>query len=236
MAPWGRGAVHRGQLLRKTMTRASISILDLDESVKPLLGELCWGIDWCNLTNLSLRFGKPRVEIIREPRTTKSRKVTAREYAARRVISISGRWWLWIYSTRWRIIRAGVCVATGSSSYKKRQIAMEDLKGQRLIDIRIAPATGATRFTFDLGSVLEVNRLNSRYKKELWLLYERDKCMRSLCGDGTFRWGDKGSGPFDLHERVRLEFPEETKGTPSSSSGPGGLGRKFREVPGTGKF
>jgi len=65
-------------------------------------------------------------------------------------------------------------------------MALRDLKGQRLIDIRILPETGATRFGFDLDTVLEVRRMCRGSKDELWRLYERDKLVRFLRGDGTY--------------------------------------------------
>lgn len=168
------------------MIKKDISILDLDRSVKRFFGEFCWEVTWTNLTNLSLEFGRPSTQVIREPRRSVSNKKESRRIAGRRLVSVSGYWHLWVYFSHWRIIRSGVCLATGASSYRKKHLAMGDLKGQRLIDIRIIPATGATRFQFDLDTVLEVRRFSSRSEDELWLLYERDKYVRTLHGDGTF--------------------------------------------------
>jgi hypothetical protein len=77
-------------------------------------------------------------------------------------------------------------LANGSSSYSKKHIALGDVMGQRLIDIRIVPETGATRFEFDLDTILEVRRMRRGSKDELWLLYERDKLVRLIRGDGSY--------------------------------------------------
>ncbi len=165
-----------------------VSILDFDRSVKPLLGEWCWEVEWCNLTNLSLRFGEPRLEIIREPTTSTARGKWLQRMAARRVVSISGRWKIWVYVAKWRIIHLGECLGNESSSYSKKLKAFAYLQGQRLTDIRISSRTRATCFEFDLNTVLEVRRMRRRQNEdeEVWVLYERGGYMRFVLADGTF--------------------------------------------------
>ena len=167
-----------------------VSILDLDKSVKPLLSKVCWEVDWSNLDNLSLKFGKPRIKILREPYKTKSRNKGVRRQASRRLVSVIGYWKLWIYLAHWRIVRFGKTLTTGSSSYQKKFMAMQELGGQQLVGICVARQHGATRFEFDLDTVLEVRRYNCRSTDELWLLYGDDGYERSVHGDGTF-WRER---------------------------------------------
>ncbi len=167
---------------KKLMTEKKLSIVDFDRSVKRLLGELCWEVTWYRSTNLSLRFGKPRVEVIREPRASASLRSSAR-----RLVAVSGYWELWVFLSHWRIVQSGGCLATGSSSFRKKRMAMATLEGQRLTEIRIKPETGATRFAFDLDTVLEVRRMAPHSKDELWLLTEQDRCVHTLHGDGAYR-------------------------------------------------
>jgi len=65
--------------------------------------------------------------------------------------------------------------------------ALLDLQGQRLLDIRVNPESGATRFNFDLDTILEVRRKRQLSTDELWLLYGLDGYERSMRGDGTFK-------------------------------------------------
>ena len=65
-------------------------------------------------------------------------------------------------------------------------MALGDLEGQRLTEIQVVPQTGATRFGFDLDTVLEVRRMHRGSKDDLWLLYEGDKLVRLVRGDGSY--------------------------------------------------
>jgi hypothetical protein len=171
----------------KNMTKKEISILDLDKSLKRMIGELCWKVYCNNFINLSLRFGKPKIVNVREPRKSASKTEIVRRFANRRIVSIEGDWKIWIYLSRWRIVRSSKCLATSSSSNLKKDLAFDDLNGQRLLGIYVNPNNGATRFTFDLDTVLEVRRFDSRSKDELWLIYGRDGIERSVRGNGVFK-------------------------------------------------
>ena len=78
------------------MAMPYMSILDLDRSLRPLLGELCWEADWGEFTSLSLQFGTPRIELLREPMSSTSRRKDVRRNAARRLVAVRGRWMLWV--------------------------------------------------------------------------------------------------------------------------------------------
>ena len=169
-------------------------ILDLDRSLKGLIGSICWGVTYNRLTNLSLQFGKPRIRVIHEPVPNISVPLPRsnipieeiQRRANRRQIAVEGRWALWIYYGNWRIVRSGLCLATTSSSMRKITPALLDLQGQRLVRADVSLKTGASRFTFDLDTVLEVKRRDCCTTKELWLLYGVDGYERSLWSDGTF--------------------------------------------------
>jgi hypothetical protein len=52
---------------------ANESILELDATLKPLFGNVCWGVNCSDLLNFSLQLGEPNLRILREPYETKSR-------------------------------------------------------------------------------------------------------------------------------------------------------------------
>lgn len=176
------------------MTTADVPILDLDRSVKPLLGSLSWGVTY-GLTNLSVQFGEPTLRVVHEPAPNiqvprRGRNVPVKEVrrrANRRQVFVGGRWNLWVYHANWRIVRSGACLASKSSSMRKMGPALLDLQGQRLVGVTVNPQSGATRFEFDLDTVLEVRRRDRSSTDELWLLYGPDGYQRSVRGDGTFK-------------------------------------------------
>lgn len=180
------------------VSKRLVSILDLDPSVKPLLGSISWGVAY-GLANLSMQFGAPSLRVVHEPapeirvaRKGKGRSVSIkniRRCANRRQVSVSGRWDLWIRYAHWRIVRSGVCLASGKSSMKKMRPAILDLQGQRLLGLNINPENGATRFEFDLDTILEVRREHRTSMNELWFLHGPDGYERSVGGNGTFRRG-----------------------------------------------
>jgi hypothetical protein len=185
------------------MATPDIRLLDLDPSLKPLLGCLSWGIAY-SLTNLSMEFGKPSIRVIHEPMPNvridrKSQSVPLREIRRRvnrRQVSVGGQWRLWIYLANWRIVCSGACLASKSSSMRKMAPALLDLQGQRLVGVNINPKSGATAFKFDLDTVLEVRREHSHSKDELWILYGVDGYQRAMHGDGSFgRKKCRCSGP-----------------------------------------
>jgi len=64
--------------------------------------------------------------------------------------------------------------------------ALQYLEGQRLIAAIVNLETGASRFEFDLDTVLDVRRRRRCSREELWIIYGLDGYMRNVRGDGTF--------------------------------------------------
>jgi hypothetical protein len=176
------------------MATDHISLTEIDRSVKGLFGNLCWNVHWMRATNLSMEFGQPRIWVIHQPKrdiriAKHSRGVSIkaiRRRLNRRQVAVKGQWSLWIYLAHWRILRSGMILASSSSSLQKISPALLDLQGQRLVRAAVSRDNGATRFEFDLDTVLEVRRRNRFTPDELWLLYGRDGYVRSMRGNGTF--------------------------------------------------
>ena len=79
--------------------------------------------------------------------------------------------------------------------------ALEYLSGQRLVDMRVTPETGATEFAFDFDTILHVRRYERLSNDELWSLFEPTGYVLSVYGDGTFSH-EPGSG---TDRRPRIE-------------------------------
>ena len=85
-------------------------------------------------------------------------------------------------------------------------MAAMQLNGQKLMEVQVNPETGATRFVFDLGSILEAYRLDPEDDDELWWLYEPSGYVLSVRGDGTYDH-EPGSGTDERPAVVRRPLP-----------------------------
>ncbi|MDY7010679.1 MAG: hypothetical protein SVV80_07995 [Planctomycetota bacterium] len=162
----------------------------IDRTFQQLYGQLCWGVHYDRQLNLSMNFGDPHLKI-RELDRAKSKSVLLGLYDSRRLITVRGRWWLWIYCSYWKISYKGKLVVTGASSIRRILQAAEELKGQKLVQVDVNKDTGATRFVFDLGGVLDVRRFERNSKDEIWILYKPNGYVLSVSGNGTY---DHGAG------------------------------------------
>ena len=154
---------------------------------------MCWGVEWSRMLNLSMSFGQPRLEVVMEPHKTQSRDADIRRMARRRLISIKGKWWLWVLLARWEILHDGVCLVNSRSSMAKKHDAFADLTGQKLLNIWLLPDKGCTCFEFDLNTTLRITRMGKANKDEVWCLSEPCGYCFSLYADGTFLH-EPGSG------------------------------------------
>ena len=157
----------------------------IPKTFEQLYGQPCWGLHDDSQLNLSINFGQPSLDI-REPFQTSSNSEIVRRMAARRCVTVRGEWWLWFHSSYWRISSQNQRLATSSSSDKQIDRAMRHLDGQKLISAQVHPKTGATRFVFDLGGVLECRRFERDSDRELWNLYKPSGYVLCVYGNGTF--------------------------------------------------
>jgi hypothetical protein len=154
-------------------------------TLERLYGKLCWGVSYYSHVNLSLSFGNPRLRV-REPYETHSTSEQLRRLAARRQVTVTGEWWLWVFCAYWRIAQDGERLAGLSSSARQRRRAFDFLDGQKLVTATVKPRTGLTRFGFDLGASLEVTRCVRGSDDELWLLYKPNGYVLTVRGNGTY--------------------------------------------------
>ena len=158
----------------------------IEEAFAPVYGKPCWGMRYDCQTNLAMNFGAPRLKI-REPYETKSKSRGVQQSAAHRLITLRGQWWLWIFCAYWRAYKGEKFIGGFSSSFQKGKIAAHYIEGQKLVRVNVNELTGATRFEFDLGGIIDVSRLR-KYEpaSDLWMLYKPNGYVLSVHGDGTY--------------------------------------------------
>jgi len=156
------------------------------KALRPLYGQMCWGAEYEAMLNLSFSIGDPSIMILGKPRRIRTKSVRVRRAFARRCIHVRGRWWLWVRVAHWRYSSKEYWVTSGSSSLREIAEAVRDLSGQRLTKVQINPKTGATRFSFDLGSALDVRRISKDTDHKLWVLYKPNGYVLSVRGNGTY--------------------------------------------------
>lgn len=176
----------------------------VDRSVRRLRGEICWDVTYSPITNLSLEFGDPHLEIYEVLAKGAARR--KRGLIAERRVAAKGRWWLWIYLAFWAMETEGQRV-TGSSSVRRIRRACQSLLGQKLVQWDVDASTGASRLTFDLNGVLTVRRTSAKSQGELWILHEPEGYALSVRGDGTYDH-EPASG-IDRRSRVTKRRMEE---------------------------
>jgi hypothetical protein len=154
----------------------------VQEVFQPIHGLMCWGVNWERYLNLSMSFGQPRL-VVHERYDSESPIHT------RRKVVVRGEWWLWIFAAYWKLSLRDVEPITSSSSNKRIQRALAFLDGQKLENIEVKASTGATRFIFDLGGVLDVHRFEPNADSNLWTLYTPTGYALSVLGTGAIDYG-----------------------------------------------
>jgi hypothetical protein len=169
------------------------------KTFRKIYGKPCWGLEYDPQLNLSMSFGDPILRI-QEPKQSKSKNSLVRDLLSRRRVTVKGKWWLWIYCAYWKISLNGSRAATSSSSFLQISKSLAKLQGQVLNEVHVNPRTGATRFDFDLGGVLEVRRFERKSEDDLWMLYEPNGHVLTLRGDGRYSHGLGSKSDVELHE------------------------------------
>ena len=182
------------------------TIADITQDLR---GQLCWGVRWDNQLNMSMSFGEPHLEVVREPYTSKSKSSRIQEGSSYRTVKVTGEWWLWIFCAHWKLRVSDLLTATNSSSARKKMMAMSRLDGQKLKDIRVNPLSGTTEFAFDLGATL----LARRYEQDdadIWTLYKSNGFVLAVRGDGTFTYA-RGTTPRDKEKPRQIGTPNRVR-------------------------
>ncbi len=171
----------------------------IQRTYERLYGKPCWGVEHGQYLALEMNFGTPSLDV-REPRVSQARSAMVRRLMAKRWIRVQGQWKLWVIHAYWRLSIHDEPLARNSSSLRKILQAVTELDGQKLLDVELNAETGATRFRFDLGGLLEVRRWRRDSCDELWMLHKPNGYVLSVNGNGTYNHGPRSR--TDKRKRV----------------------------------
>lgn len=161
---------------------------EVEDTFSEMYGLPTWQVRKGVGSFLTLEFGAPHLRI-REPYSSRSESPAARRLAARRQVTVSGQWHLWIYMCNWTISANGLQLADNEASNAAIDRAIRYIDGQKLESVEVMRKDMKTVFQFDLGG----NLATWPYADEevqsdaQWILYDHGaKMTRSLNGDGTW--------------------------------------------------
>jgi hypothetical protein len=169
---------------------------------------------------ITLEFGQPELQII-EPRIMARADASerVRERLARRTVTVTGRWHLWIYCCNWSLTLNGKEAVHNESSDGDIKFATERLDGQKLLSVSRGETPGSWGFAFDLGGALITWPYGDDPSYEQWFLFERESGnVLSVREDGLCSYapadtpsGDEKWTPVNaLPPRLRRPHPSST--------------------------
>jgi len=170
----------------------------VESKFQELLGVVCWKVKWDGNLNLSMNFGQPSLSI-REPREVKSSHKKVSDSFKYRHVTLRGEWFFWILSGYWKVFIKDFDEVTSATSYKRKNMALARLDGQKLIRVSVNPETSATRLDFDLGAVLSIRRMGIKSDGDIWSLYKPNGYVLSVRADGKYH-DDPGDTEFGKNE------------------------------------
>jgi hypothetical protein len=164
----------------------------------PLFGVPSWLVSKGHGSFITLEFGSPSLQID-EPRRMPLHITGAPTTALRRLAHVRGQWHLWIYCCDWSLLLHDVQLANNESDDITMNRALQVLNGQALVDVTINRHDAATKFTFDLGCVLETSpspgHVYGVEPVEQWLLYQPDQNVLTVRSDGSYRLAPGDAAP-----------------------------------------
>lgn len=168
-----------------------MDINDFNRIWSAVYGHPAWSVKHGHGSFLTLEFGQPELEI-REPQvvTRPDASERVRERLARRTVTVTGRWHLWIYCCNWSLTSNGKDAAHSESSDDDIEFATQRLDGQKLLAVSPGETPGSWVFAFDLGGELKTWPYGDDPSNEQWFLFERESGnVLSVREDGLCSYG-----------------------------------------------
>ena len=120
-----------------------------------LQSSLVWSVHCSEFGVLSLNFGEPHLSIHGPYRSNPSSSTKVKAALGRRLVKPTGDWQLFVEVADWEAV-GGPYKASRTSIVSERDQVLDQLDGQRLLDIRFDQQTAQWIFTFDLGGILVI--------------------------------------------------------------------------------
>ena len=157
----------------------------VESKFEELYGIPCWKVKWDGNLNLSMNFGQPYLHV-REPKEVRSRYKKVSDSFKYRHVTIRGEWFFWVLSCYWKLSIRDFDEVTSATSYKRKNIALARLDGQKLTRVSVNPETSATQMEFDLGARLSIRRMGLESDGDIWSLYKPNGYVVSVRADGEY--------------------------------------------------
>jgi hypothetical protein len=170
----------------------------VESKFQELYGIVCWKVKWDGNLNLSMNFGQPSL-IIREPREGKSSRKKISDIFKYRHVTLSGEWFFWILSGYWKVSIKDFDEVTSATPYKRKNMALARLDGQKLVRVSVNQETSATQLDFDLDATLSIRRMSVKSDQEIWSLYQPNGYVLSVRADGKY-YNDPRDTEFGKNE------------------------------------
>ncbi|MGA7219899.1 MAG: hypothetical protein WBX38_16385 [Candidatus Sulfotelmatobacter sp.] len=134
---------------------------EVDKLFRPLIGQKAWGASVGHGSFVTIEFGPRRLD--------------HHHY--------HGEWHLWLYLCDWELRSKNRLLAHSESKRKLMQLAVDNLNGLELRDIRFDSHRMATEFAFDNNLLLQCKPYaDAAPDEELWMLFMADGQVAKLKG------------------------------------------------------
>ena len=177
----------------------------VESKFQELYGVVCWKVKWDGNLNLSMNFGQPSLNI-REPKEVKSNRKKVSDSFKYRHVTLHGEWFFWVLSGYWKLSLKDFDEVTSATSYKRKNMALSRLDGQKLTQVNVNPETSATQLDFDLGAKLYIRRTGIKSDGDIWSLYKPNGYVLSVRADGKY-YDDPGDTEFGKNEWKNIAIP-----------------------------
>lgn len=179
-----------GRSIQLTTRGKELDLADFNRIWAPVYGHPAWLVRKGHGSFLTLEFGTPELQT-REPDVSSlASSERVRALAARRLVTVTGSWHLWIYCCHWSITLNGEELAWSESPDDAITLATRGIDGQKLLSVERGANPQSWVFGFDLGGELKTRPYGDDPSVEQWFLYERDSGnVLAARADGLISYG-----------------------------------------------
>jgi len=169
--------------------------------------KITWFVCYSEYGVLSLNFGEPHLSIHGPYRSNPSSNAEIKAALGRRLVKPTGDWQLFIESAGWEAV-GGPYRASRTSEASERNRALDQLDGQRLLNVRFDQQTARWVLNFDLGVILMIGSAKPGQADDS---SERDEDQWTL-----FFW-NAGNATWTLDGRLVFESQQDRPPIAASS-------------------
>ena len=151
---------------------------EIQNIIKPIIGQFVWGAKQGYASFLSLEFGNPKTGFSRIKKPLEKRKFPFNNFENRHA-TIKGDYTFFVNMADWKIYADKSELAYDESERSEIEFALSFINGQKLKSIIIDSNQNTTELEFDLGGIIKISNKNySDEINEMWNFYtESEKVL-----------------------------------------------------------